>query len=125
MVSTDSEGFPRRSRVLSPKEFRLIYDEGLRTQTRWFVLFSRSNGLGYHRIGITVSRKVGRSVVRNRIKRIFREIFRRFSADIPGHFDLVVNAKQDCATARYAALRDDFLSAARKICRENHWPAAR
>jgi len=119
VVSTDSEGFPRRSRVLSPKEFRLIYDEGLRTQTRWFVLFSRSNGLGYHRIGITVSRKVGRSVVRNRIKRLFREIFRRSRSEIPESSDFIVNARRGCAEGGYRVLREEFLAAAHRVCRKS------
>jgi len=118
VVSADSERFPRRLRVLSPREYRCIYDEGRRTQTHWFVLFSRSNGLGYHRLGITVSRKVGRSVVRNRIKRLFREIFRRSRAEIPESSDFVVNARRGCAEAGYGLLRGEFLAAAQKACRK-------
>jgi ribonuclease P protein component len=81
------------------------------------VLFGRENTLGYHRLGLTVSSKVGGAVVRNRIKRLFREIFRKFSVEIPRYFDFVVNAKRGCATAGYEELRKEFLCAARKMLR--------
>lgn len=117
MVRQASERFPWRQRIVSSSAFRSIYDKGRRLDAGKFVLFGRPNGLDYHRLGLTVSRKVGGAVVRNRVKRLFREIFRRSSTDIPCHFDFVVNAKRDCATAPYAVLREGFLSAARKICR--------
>ncbi len=117
MASKGDERFPWRQRIVKGSDFRALYDNGRRIDAGRFVLFGRPNELGYHRLGLTVSRKVGCAVVRNRIKRLFREIFRRFSADIPCHFDFVVNAKRECAAAGYAGLREDFLSAARKICR--------
>ena len=111
------ESFPRCRRIVRGLDYRAIYDKGRRVDAGRFVLFGRANPLGRHRLGLTVSRKVGGSVVRNRVKRLFREIFRRSFADIPYHYDLVVNAKRECATAAYAALREEFLAAARKICR--------
>jgi len=111
------ERFPRRQRIVRNSEFRALYHSGRRFDAGKFVLFALPNGLGYHRLGLTVSRKVGCAAVRNRIKRLFREVFRRLSADIPCHFDFVVNAKRECVAAGYAGLRDDFLSAVRKICR--------
>ncbi len=117
MVRTGSETFPRRLRIASPVEYRRIYDEGRRVAGRLFVLFCRSNDLGYSRLGITVSRKVGRAVVRNRIKRLFREVFRRSRADIPASSDLVVNARRGCAEAGYGELREEFLAAARRASR--------
>lgn len=117
MGSSHPERFPRHLRIVRGSEYRSIYSEGRRTQTQWFVLFSRQNKLGHHRLGITVSRKVGSSVVRNRVKRLFREVFRRSHAEIPDSFDFVVNARQACAGAGYGVLREDFLAAARKVCR--------
>ncbi len=117
MASKGNERFPWRQRIVRSSDFRALYDTGRRIDAGSFVLFGRPNELGYHRLGLTVSRKVGCAVARNRVKRLFREIFRRFSAELPCHFDFVVNAKRESATAKFAGLREDFLSAARKLCR--------
>jgi ribonuclease P protein component len=95
----------------------VLYNTGRRCDAGKFVLFARPNQLEYNRLGLTVSRKVGCAVIRNRIKRLFREVFRRSATDIPCHFDFVVRARRECAAAGYAGLRDEFLAAARKICR--------
>ena len=117
MASKANEGFPRQQRILRPADYRAIYETGLRIQSKGFVLFVRKNELDHHRLGITVSRKVGGSVVRNRIKRWFREIYRRLAADLPNHFDLVVNAKRGCGESRFLDLRDEFISVTRRISR--------
>lgn len=100
-------------------DYRAIYGTGLKLNSERFVLFGRENNLDHHRLGITVSRKVGGAVVRNRVKRLFREIFRKSAADLPNHFDLVVNAKRACADASYSDLGAEFIFAARKICRRS------
>ena len=117
MAKKNSEGFPQKFRVVKTAEYQMLYREGRKTYSERFVLFSRYNGLGYNRIGITVSRKVGGAVVRNRIKRLFREIFRRSRGQIPNQLDIVVNAKAGCVGVGYVELRTEFLAAAQKICR--------
>ncbi len=117
MVSATREGFPRQHRIVRASDYRAIYSGGRKVHSERFVLYGRENGLEYHRLGITVSRKVGGAVIRNRVKRLFREIFRKSSADIPSHLDIVVNAKRACATATYCGLSGEFLAAARKVCR--------
>ncbi len=112
------ERFPRCRRIVRGSDFRAVYDTGRRVDAGSFVLFGRPNGMGHHRLGLTVSRKVGCAAVRNRVKRRFREIFRKSAAGIPQHYDLVVNAKRECASAAYDALREGFIAAARRICRE-------
>ena len=68
-------------------------------------------------MGLTVSKKIGCAVVRNRVKRLFREIFRKSSGEIPNQYDIIVNAKSGCARASYAELRDEFIASAQKLCR--------
>lgn len=117
MDERSRETFPRSCRIVRGSDFRVAYRDGLRIDSRSFVLFGRANGLDCPRIGITVSRKVGGSVVRNRVKRLFREIFRRSRAAISAPIDLVVNARTGCATAGYHELNMEFLDAVRRMLR--------
>jgi len=94
-----------------------MYDGGEKIHSENFVLFYRPNGFGHPRLGITVSRKIGCASVRNRAKRLFREIFRRSISDIPENLDIVVNAKSGCAVIGYQDLRKEFVGAARKAGR--------
>jgi len=66
------------------------------------------------RLGITVTRKVGNAVVRNRIKRLVREVFRQHRARLPVGLDLVFVAKQQAAQASFADVLDDFESIVRR-----------
>ncbi len=109
-----SERFPKRLRIFGSSDYRAIYGEGRKIQSQRFVLFVRRNDLGHPRLGITVSRKVGKAVVRNRIKRLFREVFRRAQTEVPNSLDVVVNARQGCAGACYDSLRNEFIAAVRR-----------
>jgi len=93
----------------------MLYRSGVKINSERFVLFGRKNEIGCHRLGITVSKRIGGAVVRNRIKRLFREIFRRSYNDIPGQLDIVINAKAGCVGASYWDLRAEFLAAVQKI----------
>lgn len=72
-------------------------------------LFALPNGLEESRIGITVTRKVGGAVLRNRVKRWFREIFRNHRAELVPPLDVVVNAHIGIEKARYADLEKEFV----------------
>jgi ribonuclease P protein component len=113
--NTTSEEFPREIRIVRTSDYKAIYKIGRKIHSKRFVLFGRINALGYARLGLTVSRKVGDAVVRNRIKRLFREIFRRSLREIPNQFDIVVNAKSGCVGASYAELHDELIDAAQKF----------
>jgi ribonuclease P protein component len=109
-----SERFPHSCRIVRSVEYRAMYDHGEKIHSENFVLFYSPNEIGHPRLGITVSRKIGCAIVRNRAKRLFREIFRRSLNDIPENLDFVVNAKSGCALIGYQDLRDEFMGAARK-----------
>jgi ribonuclease P protein component len=110
------EGFPHEVRIVRSSDYRVLYRTGRKIHSERFILFWRENRTGHHRLGITVSRKVGNSVVRNRIKRLLREVFRRSMREIPGQVDIVVNVKASCAKVKYVELRSEFLVAFKRIC---------
>ena len=114
-LDATAEKFPRFVRIVRSSDYQALYKTGWKIHSSHFVLFSRGSVLGHHRLGITASRKVGGAVVRNRVKRLFREIFRRYFNQIPGRFDMVINAKSGCGGVCYEELRAEFLAAAKKM----------
>jgi len=68
--------FPKKDRILKRYEFLEFYASGKAVHSPGFILVYKSGLSGGSRIGITVSRKVGQAVVRNRIKRRVREYYR-------------------------------------------------
>lgn len=73
--------FPRQSRLLRRVEFKLIFQQPIRSGDDCFRVLARVNGAQSHRLGMAVSKKVcAKAVGRNRIKRIVRENFRTHMA---------------------------------------------
>src|SRR5262245_53958759 len=68
--------FPRSSRLTSRRQFLEVYDQGRKVRRACFTIFGLPNNLGEFRLGVTVTRRVGHAVTRNRIKRKLREAFR-------------------------------------------------
>ena len=76
------------------------------------------NALNRHRLGIVASRRMGGAVVRNRVKRRLRELFRQLEPDaVPagGGLDLVVIARRDAAEAPFPQLTADFRGALSRL----------
>jgi ribonuclease P protein component len=69
-------GFGKSSRLLKSHEYEAVFQDGIKDVAKHFVMFAMSNGKMCRRMGLVVSKKVGNSVERNRIKRKLREQFR-------------------------------------------------
>jgi ribonuclease P protein component len=93
--------FKRTDRLLSSSDFRRIGRVGKRLATRYFVVLIAAaetrREVKQRQLGVTVSRRVGNAVVRNRIKRGVREWFRRSRGSLASAVDVVVIARRDAA----------------------------
>jgi ribonuclease P protein component len=91
--------FPRTLRIRRRGEFLKVQREGRRyTHSRLTILY-RQNGTEMSRLGVTVSKKVGNSPVRSRIKRVLREAFRLDRAALPAGLDIVLVARSELVGA--------------------------
>ena len=93
----------------SSREFRLVYDRGVRLHSPFFSLFILETPGQQLRLGITVTKKIGSAVVRNRCKRRLREVARRSTLPVLAGIgcDIVINAR----TAMIKAHVNDLVAA--------------
>ena len=81
----------------------------------YFVLYARPNRGNHNYVGITVSKKLGHAVVRNRTRRRIREIYRLHQAELLPGYDMVIVARVKAAHSNYAAMERSFLSCMDKL----------
>lgn len=95
--------------------FQRLYHKGDVCACRTLVLYSRRNHLGQNRVGITTGKKLGHAVVRNRVRRRLREVYRLNEARFQPGYDIVVVARHQAVNAGFSALQADYLHAAEKL----------
>jgi ribonuclease P protein component len=109
-----SETFSKDDRLRKRREFEECYSSGVRVSGRHiqiFLLADPPGALSRPRLGISVPRRVGTAVTRNRVRRRLREIFRRTRSSLSiGAARLVVNARPSSAGAAFSALLEDYRS---------------
>jgi ribonuclease P protein component len=106
-----AEGFTRDDRLRKRREFEECYASGVRVSGRHIQLFLLG-GESQPRLGVSVSRRVGSAVTRNRVRRRLREIFRRSRALFGARAArVVVNARPTAAAAPFSELAEDYRSA--------------
>lgn len=121
-----SETFSRDDRLRKRREFEECYASGVRVSGRHIQVFLLADPPGIPsrpRLGISVPRRVGTAVQRNRVRRRLREIFRRtrslFANAAPR---LVVNARPSSAGAAFSELLEDYRSAVTRALARLHQP---
>lgn len=109
-IELASQSFPKSLRLLRQGEFRRVYEEGQRRSAPLGTIFFRPNGLSQTRLGITAPVRLGNAVLRNRVKRRLREVFRLNQSAIPGGWDIVLNPRPAVATVPFQKFAREFLS---------------
>lgn len=91
------------------QEFQKVYKTGKYYANKYLVMYVLKNDLPYNRIGISVSKKVGNSVVRHRLTRLVRESYRLHEDIFNSGLDIVIVVRKDAALMTYAKIESAFL----------------
>ena len=93
--------------------FRRLYHTSGHADS-YLVLYARKNRSEYNRVGVTVSKKLGHAVVRNRTRRRLREVYRLNEEKFSPGWDIVVVARSRAVEAPFSALTRSYLNLAKK-----------
>lgn len=93
--------------------FRRLYRTNGQANS-YLVLYARKNRTGTNRVGVTVSKKLGKAHVRNRIRRRLREVYRLNEEKFQPGWDIVVVARSRAVDAKFHRLEDSYLALAAK-----------
>jgi ribonuclease P protein component len=108
-VTAPPAALSRSERLRKRREFLAVQGRGRKFHTEYFVVFLLPHpDDASTRVGFTVSKKVGSAVVRNRVKRLAREAYRRYKTQFPAGADLVFVAKRGAAMMSYQAAERDI-----------------
>lgn len=104
--------YPRLNRLLKPKDFQHVFKDPLKITTPCFVFFVRQNALSCARLGLVITkRRFKYAVVRNKIRRLIRESFRKCSPQL-SNVDVIVLAKESVRAQTNANLLGEL---------DHHW----
>lgn len=90
-------------------EFRRIYAKGRSGVSPYLVVYVHPNRRRRNRLGVTVSTKLGHAVVRNRVRRRFRELYRLHKGDMLPGYDIIMVARVRAAELPYAKLEKQYI----------------
>jgi ribonuclease P protein component len=116
---TRDEGLRREERLRRKRDFEAIAKEGIRRHTKNFMIITRKNDQGFSRVGAVASKRLGKAVERNRVKRLMREFFRRNKDRLPRSTDYVIVGKKGAQDLPYDHVVDE-LSTLLKLRREDN-----
>ncbi len=109
--------FLPRQRLAHDRQYRAVYAGKVQRTRAGLGMSGAPNDVGFTRLGLSVSKRVGGAVQRNRAKRLIREAFRLSQRELPAGLDLVVSVRTS-AELNLPACREAILEMAASIARE-------
>ncbi len=110
--------FSKADRILKRPDFLQLSRTGKKIQNRNFIVYYSKGFHDRSRLGITVSKKIGSAVTRNRIKRLTREYFRHNRHSLQGAWDVNIIARKEAATLTSAEIFASFENLFKSIARK-------
>lgn len=95
------------------RQFQFVYKNGKSYANKYLVMYVKENGLGMNRIGISVSKKVGNSVIRHRVKRLVKESYRLHENVFNSGLDIVIVARAKACEGSYYEIERALLHLAK------------
>lgn len=108
--------FPKSERLLKRWEFQNVYINGKKLQGNYITVFVLSNQ-PKRKLGISISKKTGNAVIRNRAKRLIREVYRLNKHKLIDNTHFVISAKPEIKGIKYRDLEKDFLGLS-SLCKQ-------
>ncbi len=110
--------FPPTHRLKSPEDFKRVYDRKRSVSDANLIVYACENALPHARLGVSVSKKVGGAIVRNRFKRLFREAFRLLQHELPPGIDYVLIPKLPARDLGLEPIRESLLALAMQVSKK-------
>ena len=96
-------------------EFRRMYQRGKSAVSGSMVVYCRKNKKGLSRLGITVSTKLGKAVVRNRVRRRLRELYRLNKSEMKQGYDVILVGRGRAITAPFSKMQRQYAAALKEL----------
>ena len=97
------------------RDFQQVFRKGASAASRYFVMYALENGTGKNRLGISVSKKVGNSVVRHRVTRLVREGYRLQEQQFLRGWDIVMIARAPAAQCTQEEVKENLRFLGKKL----------
>ncbi|MGM0471160.1 MAG: ribonuclease P protein component [Bacillota bacterium] len=109
-MTGQDESFGKEERLTKTHQFKRVYNRGQSVANNLVVLYVLKKGDSkQRRVGFSVSKKIGKAVVRNKVKRRLKEVYRRHKNKLIFGIDLVVIARQGIDQATYGQIKEAML----------------